>query len=191
VVKIWLFLNEFDFITFVAHTAYWAIPLTSGIVFPLSEHCKGSTVKQGQPDTCICFHSQIILAYAIKQSNQYLGESIMNQKNDLNSQASRCNCTALRKASRRISQLYDAVLAPSGLKTTQRAILAQIRRSEPYERSDHLTPRYWTAPLLSRNATDDPGSASCTCTLAPLSRPTWNCSPASTFAPTLTFKVSL
>src|ERR1700716_1246380 len=41
-----------------------------------------------------------------------------------------CNCTALRKASRRISQLYDAALAPSGLKTTQRAILAQIRRSE-------------------------------------------------------------
>jgi DNA-binding MarR family transcriptional regulator len=42
-----------------------------------------------------------------------------------------CNCTALRKASRRISQLYDAALAPSGLKTTQRAILAQISRSEP------------------------------------------------------------
>jgi DNA-binding MarR family transcriptional regulator len=48
-----------------------------------------------------------------------------------NSQAGRCHCTALRKASRRISQLYDAVLAPSGLKTTQRAILAQIQRSEP------------------------------------------------------------
>src|ERR1700674_476689 len=42
-----------------------------------------------------------------------------------------CNCTALRKASRRISQLYDTALAPSGLKTTQRAILAQISRSEP------------------------------------------------------------
>lgn len=42
-----------------------------------------------------------------------------------------CHCTALRKASRRISQLYDAALAPSGLKTTQRAILAQVRRSEP------------------------------------------------------------
>jgi DNA-binding MarR family transcriptional regulator len=42
-----------------------------------------------------------------------------------------CNCTALRKASRRISQLYDMALAPSGLKTTQRAILAQISRSEP------------------------------------------------------------
>src|ERR1700744_924092 len=46
-------------------------------------------------------------------------------------EGSGCNCTALRKASRRISQLYDTALAPSGLKTTQRAILAQIRRSEP------------------------------------------------------------
>jgi DNA-binding MarR family transcriptional regulator len=42
-----------------------------------------------------------------------------------------CHCTELRKASRRISQLYDTALAPSGLKTTQRAILAQIGRSEP------------------------------------------------------------
>ena len=44
---------------------------------------------------------------------------------------SRCNCTALRKATRRISQLYDTALAPSGLKSTQRTILAQLRRSEP------------------------------------------------------------
>jgi DNA-binding MarR family transcriptional regulator len=72
-----------------------------------------------------------LFAHAGNQSNKYLGESTMNEKNDRNSQASRCSCTALRKASRRISQLYDAVLAPSGLKTTQRAILAEIRRSEP------------------------------------------------------------
>jgi DNA-binding MarR family transcriptional regulator len=44
---------------------------------------------------------------------------------------SRCNCTALRKATRRVSQLYDTALAPSGLKTTQRAILAQLGRSGP------------------------------------------------------------
>jgi DNA-binding MarR family transcriptional regulator len=44
---------------------------------------------------------------------------------------SQCHCTTLRKASRRISQLYDAALAPSGLKITQRAILAQIERSQP------------------------------------------------------------
>jgi DNA-binding MarR family transcriptional regulator len=45
--------------------------------------------------------------------------------------ANPCNCTTLRKASRRISQLYDAALAPSGLKTTQRAILGALRRSGP------------------------------------------------------------
>ena len=42
-----------------------------------------------------------------------------------------CYCTALRKASRRISQMYDAALVPSGLKITQRAILAQLNRSGP------------------------------------------------------------
>lgn len=42
-----------------------------------------------------------------------------------------CSCTALRKASRRISLLYDSALARSGLKTTQRAILAEINRSGP------------------------------------------------------------
>jgi DNA-binding MarR family transcriptional regulator len=46
-------------------------------------------------------------------------------------EGSRCNCTALRKASRRISQLYNTAMAPSGLKTTQRAILAEIGRSQP------------------------------------------------------------
>jgi DNA-binding MarR family transcriptional regulator len=42
-----------------------------------------------------------------------------------------CHCTALRKASRRVSQLYDVALAPTGLKATQCAILTQIARSEP------------------------------------------------------------
>ena len=40
-----------------------------------------------------------------------------------------CNCTSLRKASRRVSQLYDMILAPCGLRATQRAILNQIARS--------------------------------------------------------------
>jgi DNA-binding MarR family transcriptional regulator len=41
----------------------------------------------------------------------------------------RCNGTALRKATRRISQLYDLVLTPCGLRSTQRSILIQIARS--------------------------------------------------------------
>jgi DNA-binding MarR family transcriptional regulator len=40
----------------------------------------------------------------------------------------RCNNTALRKASRRLSQAYDEILEPSGLKATQLSILAEIDR---------------------------------------------------------------
>lgn len=45
----------------------------------------------------------------------------------------RCNCAALRKASRRLSQAYDSALAPSCLKSTQFAILAELefRNGEP------------------------------------------------------------
>jgi DNA-binding MarR family transcriptional regulator len=44
-------------------------------------------------------------------------------------QRSVCNCTALRKATRRVSQLYDSALEPCGIKATQRTILSQIARS--------------------------------------------------------------
>jgi DNA-binding MarR family transcriptional regulator len=40
----------------------------------------------------------------------------------------RCNVTALRKATRCVSQLYDAMLAPTGLRSTQRAVLVNIAR---------------------------------------------------------------
>jgi DNA-binding MarR family transcriptional regulator len=41
-----------------------------------------------------------------------------------------CHATHLRKATRRITLLYDALLAPSGLRSTQRSILMQIARSQ-------------------------------------------------------------
>ena len=40
-----------------------------------------------------------------------------------------CYCAMLRKASRRISRVYDAALAPVGLKTTQFSLLAAIDRA--------------------------------------------------------------
>jgi DNA-binding MarR family transcriptional regulator len=40
-----------------------------------------------------------------------------------------CNCGTLRKASRRMSHLYDQALAPSGLKCTQFGILAEIDKA--------------------------------------------------------------
>lgn len=40
-----------------------------------------------------------------------------------------CNCFGIRKASRRISQFYDARLAPSGLRATQYALLMLVREA--------------------------------------------------------------
>jgi DNA-binding MarR family transcriptional regulator len=40
-----------------------------------------------------------------------------------------CNCSALRKASRRVSQLYDEALGVYGIKVTQRSILEHIARA--------------------------------------------------------------
>lgn len=40
--------------------------------------------------------------------------------------ACRCSATLLRKASRRLSQLYDGALAPTGLTITQYALLVEI-----------------------------------------------------------------
>ena len=39
-----------------------------------------------------------------------------------------CTCGSLRKASRRISQFYDAALAPVGIKSTEFSILAEVER---------------------------------------------------------------
>lgn len=40
-----------------------------------------------------------------------------------------CNGSALRKATRRVSQLYDTVLAPCGLRSSQRSMLINIDRA--------------------------------------------------------------
>ena len=43
-----------------------------------------------------------------------------------------CNGTAMRKASRRLTLLYDEALAPCGLRSTQYAILAELNRLEKF-----------------------------------------------------------
>ena len=45
--------------------------------------------------------------------------------------ARECNCLAIRKASRHVTQFYDQLLAESGLRTTQFAILSRLQRSGP------------------------------------------------------------
>lgn len=42
-----------------------------------------------------------------------------------------CNCTNMRRASRAMTQFYDELLAPSGLKVTQYSLLNHLRRLGP------------------------------------------------------------
>src|SRR5215475_2530335 len=42
-----------------------------------------------------------------------------------------CNCFAVRSAARHVSQFYDQILAPSGLRATQFTILAHLQRGGP------------------------------------------------------------
>lgn len=44
-----------------------------------------------------------------------------------------CSCFNLRRAARRVTQVYDHALAPSGLKATQFALLAVLGRAEADE----------------------------------------------------------
>jgi len=42
-----------------------------------------------------------------------------------------CNCYSLRQATRRVTQLYDRVLAPIGLRATQLSLLREVDRLGP------------------------------------------------------------
>jgi DNA-binding MarR family transcriptional regulator len=42
-----------------------------------------------------------------------------------------CNCLAIRQAARHVTQFYDQLLAPTGLRATQYAILTRLRREGP------------------------------------------------------------
>lgn len=44
--------------------------------------------------------------------------------------SSACTCFKLRSLSRRVTQLYDQTLAPSGLKVTQYSVIAHARRKD-------------------------------------------------------------
>src|SRR5437867_6756488 len=48
----------------------------------------------------------------------------MSQPGAASAKGGGCACTSLRKAARAVTQLYDEVLRPSGLRATQLAILA-------------------------------------------------------------------
>lgn len=65
----------------------------------------------------------------LNNENNGNGDSMKTEKNLSNQ--SLCHCTNLRRASRAITQYYDELLVPSGLKVTQYGLLNHIRRLGP------------------------------------------------------------
>jgi DNA-binding MarR family transcriptional regulator len=55
----------------------------------------------------------------------------MNPMTDRTATPDLCNCLAIRKAARHVSQHYDRALAPTGLRTTQFSILARLMKLGP------------------------------------------------------------
>ena len=73
----------------------------------------------------------------------------MSSEND--SVARECNCLAIRQAARHVTQFYDQVLAPSGLRATQFAILGRLRRNGPMTINELAAALVMDRTTLGRN----------------------------------------
>jgi DNA-binding MarR family transcriptional regulator len=71
-----------------------------------------------------------------------------------------CTCTSVRRTGRMLGQLYDTIMAPSGLRNTQFALLNRIDQETPVSMGD-------LAELLAMDRT------TLTRALAPLERQGW------------------
>ena len=71
-----------------------------------------------------------------------------------------CNCAAVRRTGRVLTQLYDEILAPSGLRATQFALLAGLARTGPVALGELARGMVMDRTTLTRN-------------LAPLERAGW------------------
>src|SRR3954451_8140479 len=61
--------------------------------------------------------------------------------------SSECNCLAIRQAARHVTQFYDQLFAPVGLRATQYAILSRLKRDGP------MTINAWAAALVMDRTT--------------------------------------
>lgn len=62
-----------------------------------------------------------------------------------------CNCQALRQAARRATALYDAAMAPHGLRISQFAVLSRLRRAGPLSQQALATDLLLDRTTLGRN----------------------------------------
>jgi DNA-binding MarR family transcriptional regulator len=62
-----------------------------------------------------------------------------------------CNCLAIRQAARHVTQFYDQLFAPTGLRATQYAILSRLRREGPMSINALATLLVMDRTTLGRN----------------------------------------
>src|SRR5260221_10806675 len=65
--------------------------------------------------------------------------------------ARECNCLAIRQAARHVTQFYDQLLSPSGLRATQFAILGRLSRSGPMTINELAAALVMDRTTLGRN----------------------------------------
>jgi len=62
-----------------------------------------------------------------------------------------CNCLAIRQAARHVTQFYDQLLAPAGLRATQYAILGRLGRDGPMTINELAAALVMDRTTLGRN----------------------------------------
>jgi DNA-binding MarR family transcriptional regulator len=75
----------------------------------------------------------------------------LQESSTVGAEVSACVCFNLRKAARAMTQLYDGVLRPSGLRVTQFSVLAVLARSGPLTQSRLARATVTDRTTLTRN----------------------------------------
>src|SRR6516165_297647 len=90
---------------------------------------------------CICAY---VCAYAPLSRTDQMPASSLPKPDE-------CNCFMVRSAARHVTQLYDQILAPVGLRVTQFSILAKLKRLEPLTINALAKDMVMDRTTLSRN----------------------------------------
>jgi len=87
----------------------------------------------------------------MEQTGEVGMRRVPQESGTLGAEVATCVCFNLRKAARAVTQLYDAVLRPSGLRVTQFSILAVLSRSGPLTQSRLASATVTDRTTLTRN----------------------------------------
>jgi len=89
--------------------------------------CRGRRIKRHD----ILVFRRIQAYMRLYMSRWTLVQSREQAMSDDNVRFQECNCLAIRQAARHVTQFYDQLFVPTGLRATQYAILSRLRENGP------------------------------------------------------------